>query len=182
MWTLPTTDRAGVHYEDVAAAYAMTQGLPHRASTITYVAAKSRAYVLSLVLLASAVLLIAIGRDDGNVALLYFLGYPCAGLALAGLIVLLLRKPAWITVGRDFVIITGERYPLSDIAVGEQEYRQHGQATFRVFSLTTLGSDGRMRDYEINAFAWPQFEEMHRRLRALAPGEPASPSAPSQPS
>lgn len=142
---------------------------PQSPTAITYVAAKSRAYVLALVLLASALLLIAIGRDDRNVALLYFLGYPCAVLALAGLVLLLVRKPAQITVAADFVIVSGQRYAPSEIAVGEQEYRQHGQATFRVFSLTAMAPDGRLREYEINAFAWPQFHELHERLRRLAP-------------
>lgn len=148
----------------------MTQ-TPQSQNGTTYVAAKSRAYVLALVLLASALLLIAIGRDDRDVALLYFFGYPCAVISLAGLVLLLVRKPAQITIASDFVIVSGQRYAPSEIAVGEQEYRQHGQATFRVFSLTAMAPDGRMREYEINAFAWPQFEELHQRLRTLAPVE-----------
>jgi hypothetical protein len=152
--------------------------IPDHSAQVTYVAAKSRAYVLALVLLASALLLIAIGRDDRNVALLYFMGYPFATLAVVGLLFLLFRKPAQITVARDFILISGQRYAAADIVVGEQEYREHGQATFRVFSLTTMAPDGRMQEHEINAFAWPQFEELHQRLRKLAPGEPgASPSA-----
>ena len=149
---------------------------PHAASApaVTYVAAKSRAYGLALVLLASAALLIAIARDDGNVGLLYFFAYPCAVLALVALVALALRKPAQITIGSDYVIVAGARYAVADIAVGEQEYRQHGQATFRVFSLTTVEPDGRMREHEINAFAWPQFEELHRRLQAVAPSATGS--------
>ena len=70
---------------------------------------------------------------------MYFFAYPCAVLALVALVALALRKPARITIGSDYVIVAGARYAMADIAVGEQEYRQHGQATFRVFSLTTVG-------------------------------------------
>lgn len=135
---------------------------------VVFVAPRTRFLILMLILLAAGSLLVAIGRVDGDRGLLYFFAYPCVALAVGGLVLLAVRRPARIVIGRGWVEVNGQRSPGSEIVVGDPVVVQRGNMLARVFSLTTLAPDGRMQDLEINALAWPQFDRMHQLLSACA--------------
>jgi hypothetical protein len=84
---------------------------------------------------------------------------------------LLVTPPPTLTIAEDGIVYGGRRparIAFQDLVVGDIEQRQRGRVIVTVFDLRVILPSGKLKQYEINAMIWPEFYEMHGRLRRAA--------------